>query len=278
MKEFPQLLAIVVRRDKSQWEIGDQLIKDCGPVGEWPYRDGSRSKVEQAANYLLGNGHDYSVITLAQYREIASDFPSNRRHKHLAWSTHLAAGSADVLDAIVAGSKGKRFGPEYVRAVRAAQRRAEEQERAAEREKAQREAEKAAREVERAKEQLKSSSVDEKPAARVKVERAKEHLLAAKHAARTPPKQLTGKVKPSDMGGLVAEVSVWAEMGKAAHAVTKIEKALTIEVIAAARPTAIAAMREDAIGAMNTWKRIVDRLAKVSPPKQQRGHLYAVGE
>ena len=129
MSQFSRLLAAVEQGEHAQWKIGDALIAECGPpptaIGKFDKR--AIARIEQAAQFLYERGHEqYSVITLRQLRDTAFSFPKSRRHPHLSFGVHDSAGSPDVLDAIVAGSKRKIFGTEYVRAVRAAQRRAEE--------------------------------------------------------------------------------------------------------------------------------------------------------
>ena len=59
--KFPRVLAAVQKRERSQWEIGDALIAECGPAAKNGVHDGSYAKIVACSEELLRRGHDYSV-------------------------------------------------------------------------------------------------------------------------------------------------------------------------------------------------------------------------
>lgn len=281
MSNFPRLLAAVQEGERSQWRIGDALIAEC-PGNEKDGEDGVNTglyrRIEQAAQFLFERGFEqYNTHSLGQMRRLAVVFPKNRRHANLSYGVHQSAGTPDVLDEIVAGSRRKFFGSEYVRAIRAAQRRAEEEHRAAEREAAAKEAERAQREMEKAREQAREAqSKEAKERAREKAEEAKERRDEARERARPAPKGKTGKPTARDVTVLEAEGEIEALFNEALKRTRQADKALTVNALAGLRESAIQMLREQAITGANMWQRIAERLAKVTTDK--RGHLHVVNE
>lgn len=119
---FPELLELARKREAMQFAIGDRLLKDCGAPSQFTRMDGSYEKIKAAAVYLEENGVEYSMTSLAHYREIAFKFPPERRYEGISWQAHTNAGDPDTLDAIVkaARKRKERVTVNMVRAARLA--------------------------------------------------------------------------------------------------------------------------------------------------------------
>jgi hypothetical protein len=179
-QKFPLTLAAVKRGETSLWDIGDALIKECGPPGEQGAKNGSYDRVGAAQGYLAQQGYELSVSYLRMLRKTAFDFPKGRRQPLHSFSVHTAAGTPERLAALIKAAKGRPLSQHYIDRVtraefeaakaqklaaevkaRAAREKAEAKEREAERKlreavdekeraKAQKEADRAAKETQKA--------------------------------------------------------------------------------------------------------------------------------
>jgi hypothetical protein len=66
-ESFPLTLAACKKGDFSNWEIGDALIKECGPPGTVGIHNGSFERIEAAAKYLANNGLEFQPKSLKIY-------------------------------------------------------------------------------------------------------------------------------------------------------------------------------------------------------------------
>jgi hypothetical protein len=101
--KYPNTIAAIKSAERSQWEIGDALLEECGPPSDQGIQDGSREKLAEAYEEIkeqLGDDESWSIRYLAQLRQVAFSFPERCR-RHLSWRTHLEAGDPDILDEII---------------------------------------------------------------------------------------------------------------------------------------------------------------------------------
>ena len=117
----PALLTAVKEGETSLWELGDALVAECGPPGD---NDSLRS----ASAYLLETGgYEYDVPYLSALRRTAYAFQPSDRRREFSWSIHRAAGTPEMLAAIIAGAPvgtaiTTRYVEKVVRACRFARR------------------------------------------------------------------------------------------------------------------------------------------------------------
>ena len=214
---FSTVIAIAAKGFKAmtrtQWEIGDELLRVIGA----PARDaGSSARFEQCSEDLLEHGLEYEPATLRTLRDVAFNFPVNRRYPALSFGVHADADTPDTLDAIVEGApKNQPVVQAYVRSVMRAmaldrQREidAESARREKARAKAQREREEAEEEARRAK------TAAEKKA-------ASDRATAAAHRERQnkmPPKRKDvplRKPKAEDVPIMVARAAFAKDLAQA---------------------------------------------------------------
>lgn len=106
MTKFANTLAVVARRDKSQWELGDALIEDIGePLLENGKNDGSYAMVREASAILAEEGYDYTVDYLQKLRVVAHNFKGGKRLRATTWAVHMLAGTPEMLDVIVSSAR-----------------------------------------------------------------------------------------------------------------------------------------------------------------------------
>jgi hypothetical protein len=60
MQTFPLTLAAANDAEKSQWAIGDALVKECGPPGDDHSNNGSGKRITAALKFLAENGLEFS--------------------------------------------------------------------------------------------------------------------------------------------------------------------------------------------------------------------------
>lgn len=103
--EFPLTLAACIKFEKAndktsliQFEIGDALIAECGPVTAKGVRTGrSSTAIEAAHEYLASKGYKYALDSLKHLRLTSSRFEAPNRLRSLSWTAHFEARSPDVL-------------------------------------------------------------------------------------------------------------------------------------------------------------------------------------
>src|ERR1700730_6099885 len=101
--QFPLTLAAAKDAEKSQWAIGDALVKECGPPGDDHANNGSGERIAAVAKFLDENGLEYGVNYLRQLRRVAYALPDAGTRTSVSWHAHEAAGSPKILDAILNG-------------------------------------------------------------------------------------------------------------------------------------------------------------------------------
>lgn len=102
MTEFPKTLAAARNAEKSQWNIGDAILEECGPPGEDNSNNGSWQKIEAASKALHLEGLEYAANSLRIYRDVCYSFPLARRLASVSFSVHVEAGSPEMLNKIIA--------------------------------------------------------------------------------------------------------------------------------------------------------------------------------
>jgi hypothetical protein len=137
MQTFPLTLAAAKDAEKSRWAIGDALIKECGPPGDDHTNNGASAKIAAAAKFLDQNDLTFSVGYLRRLRRVAFLFPDVRTRSSLSWNAHEAAGTPQILDAILKGlPEGTKLTGGIVKAARDRAYLEERRERAAARDRA----------------------------------------------------------------------------------------------------------------------------------------------
>jgi hypothetical protein len=74
MQTFPLTLAAANDAEKSQWAIGDALVKECGPPGDDHSNNGCCERIAAVAKFLDENGREFSVSYLRRLRQVAFAF------------------------------------------------------------------------------------------------------------------------------------------------------------------------------------------------------------
>jgi hypothetical protein len=95
--EFPLTLAAVQAGDKSQWNIGNALLKEIEP-SKTGVNDKSFKKFVACSEMLASQGFNLSPSTLRNLRDVTAAFPAARRRGGVGVSIHQAAGTPDNLD------------------------------------------------------------------------------------------------------------------------------------------------------------------------------------
>jgi flagellar biosynthesis GTPase FlhF len=280
MQTFPLTLAAIKTADRNQWAIGDALLAECGPPSKDGVRDGSYTKLKEAAEYLLGNGYEYAANTLAQFRDIADAFSPSNRRAAVAWGVHRVAGTPEFLEAVMAGAPdGKRVTQPYVEGIR--QRIMDEQRR--EREKA---AEKARIERERAEQEeaqarakaREAREEEEKKAAKTKLAKAEAKTEKAKEKeqeTKTAPKKKPGPPAKEDVPLLAIQAQFIADAAQSVKLARLSAKRIQ-ESSDRLNVKGVAALTEAALEAANAWTEAA-RIVR-SEIVNQSGHLSVVGE
>ena len=76
--QFPLTLAAAKDAEKSQWAIGDALVKECGPPGADHSNNGASAKIAAVAKFLAENGREFSESYLRRLRQVAFAFSDVR--------------------------------------------------------------------------------------------------------------------------------------------------------------------------------------------------------
>ncbi len=110
--DFATALAAIREGDAVLWEIGDAVLVECGGSGVV----GSQCRLREASAEIAASGltlpHPLRIL-----RDVAENFPPDRRHADVSWAEHRAASMPWALDAIVAATAA---GEDPVAAVEAA--------------------------------------------------------------------------------------------------------------------------------------------------------------
>jgi hypothetical protein len=136
MKKYPQLVAAVQAWQAVPWAIGDALLKEFGPpvnLGSGRCHDDLLTIRDAAEEMLqLGfTGEEFGVRQdpdnllswrlegwLVKARDVAYQFPPDKRQPDLPWAVHSAAGHPGVLTQTMKDApKGTRITVDYVRAM-----------------------------------------------------------------------------------------------------------------------------------------------------------------
>jgi hypothetical protein len=281
-EKFPLTLAAVKKGESSLWDIGDALIKECGPPSEHGRRNGSLNKLEAASGYLRENGgYDYSVTTLSYMRTTAFNFQIAERQSGLSFAVHRAARTPERLEAIIAGAaKGTKITADYVEKVLQAQALQEEMKREADAEAARKKREKAeAKEAEAKRKAAEAKDEAERVKAAKKAKEAEEKTKEARKeekAVRTAPKPRIGPPpeSPEETTALLGNATFMANAARADRLADEARESI-VPLLGVLSPAACAAMVEAALEAANSWRKLADLVKK---EHESHEHLYVVGE
>jgi hypothetical protein len=240
MAKFENTLAVAAKHDRSQWELGDALIKDIPPSSD--YHNGSTAKLTELSELLAEQGYDYELGYLRILWWVANKFPSNTRVSHCAsWAVHRLAQSPDMLDVILKSARlrdGQRLTLRRAKAILAAiEDREHEQAR-------------------------------------------REHVASGKKSAppkrptKTSPPQNTAPVTKS---AIDVTASLHEIMGLIARSDSACDRAAELleKNLLAFVPEAYDAMVEGALAVANKWQKFSQAAART---RKRGGHLSVVNE
>jgi site-specific DNA-cytosine methylase len=276
---FPRTLKAAEASERSQWAIGDALLKEADD------RQSGERGMNAVSKELEANGIELSAGYLAALRATALAFPANRRHA-LPWKVHSVAGTPDTLDVIVRGAKkdiDRKTGEApkvtiwYVGEVLQRQRNEQREERRKASEAAQREVAKARAHEHEARERThKAKDADERKRAERDQKEAAERRRQAVENARAA-KAAPAKLPPTeeDVPFLVARTRFMTGLTDVKGQLKKLGK--EIEPFMDEFTLAfINAGVEDLLEIANQARALADTLRKHSNNK--RGHLSVIGE
>jgi hypothetical protein len=282
-EKFPLTLAAIKKGESSLWDIGDALVKECGPPSENGRRNGGLNKLEAASEYLRENGgYDYSVITLSEMRIAAFNFQVSVRRSGLSFAVHRAARTPEKLQAIIAGAaKGTKITSTYIQKVLQAQALQEEMKREADAEAARKKREKAEeKEAEAKRKAAEAKDEAERVKAAKKAKEAEEKAREARKeekAVRTAPKPRIGPPppeSPEETTALLGNATFMANAARAERLADEARESI-VPLLGVLSPAACAAMVEAALEAANSWRKLADLVKKEHGSHE---HLYVVGE
>jgi hypothetical protein len=108
--KYPNVVKAVQAAQKSQWDIGFALLKDCGPPSRDGVTDNSFEKLTAVADELLEHcNEDYSVKYLAMMRSTAHAWSRSSRDDLPVFSIARIAGDPETLKKIKAKAKDRRL-------------------------------------------------------------------------------------------------------------------------------------------------------------------------
>jgi hypothetical protein len=106
--KHPEALAIAKRGNSVNWDMGDYLLKVAGKPSDSKANNGSYKTIEEVSEELTENGYpQFSVRYMALLRQVAYDFAARYRVSSVSWTTHRAAGTPEVLIAVMDAAKAK---------------------------------------------------------------------------------------------------------------------------------------------------------------------------
>jgi flagellar biosynthesis GTPase FlhF len=279
MKKYPLTLAAIKTAEQNQWAIGDALIAECGPPSQQQVKDGSYVLLHDAAIYLLAEGFEYNIQTLAMFRNTAHLFRPSKRLANIAFGVHRVAATPEYLEAIITGApKGTKITQLYVEGIRKAQADTERREREKAEEKARQEREKAEREEAEAKARVREAEAEEKEKAEAELKKAKEKTEKAKNKeaeVKTAPKKKSGFPAEKEVPELAVRAQFTADAIRSVKLARKAVKELK-GYLDQLSPVSVRALTEVALEAANAWTEAAHIVR--SETKEQRGHLSVVGE
>jgi hypothetical protein len=282
-EKFPLTLAAVKKGESSLWDIGDALIKECGPPSKNGIKDGGSSRLGAASEYLRENGgYDYGVSALKDIRITAFNFRPLARDPGLSFAVHRLARTPERLQAIIAGAaKGTKITCDYVEKVLQAQALQEEMKREADAEAARKKRERAEeKEAEAKRKEAEAKDEAQRVKAAKKAKEAEEKTKEARKeekAVRTAPKPRIGPPppeSPEETTALLGNATFMANAARADRLADEARESI-VPLLGVLSPAACAAMVEAALEAANSWRKLADLVKKEHGSHE---HLYVVGE
>jgi len=288
--KYPLTMKAAQGLERDQWTLGDALLKECGPPSENGVNNGSFAKLLEAQQELAANGIDYAENTLRIYRDVSYWFSAATRIAAVSHRVHIECGSPQVLNAVLkAWEEHKarehlkpnaplalhmcaRLLAEYKRELWA---KAGGYEYDTRRAAAKKTLEAAKGSVKQARETAKAAIG---PAAR---RMAQTSLQQAETARQRAIDELAALPKPSTLSpeespaGLTPNFIFMTEMKHRARKATELAKETLTECdkldLYEIRDTSLAMLQEEVMTAINTWREVMQKIAKESG--RERAHL-----
>jgi len=262
--EFASIIRAARQFETGNWNLADELHKHAegtltGPKG-----------LKAVASALADAGMDYSTEWLRQLRLAAETFPEDRRHLSVGIKIHMAAGSPDMMDAImkIAKREDRSLSLHSVERIMAQLAREERAERDQKAKEAEEEAKQAAKEEAEAKsEPARERAREKKKAAKQRAQRER-GAPGRKQRATKPPKE-------DDAPFLLARVQFAADVKQIAKFIKRMNSTLK-PVLDQLTPSFCNNAVEELLECANDLRRLSDLIEKNRPSGAKRGHLYAV--
>ena len=261
---FEEIIKVARAFENSSWALADALFKDA--EGTLTGNHGMRA----VAAALAEVGLDYTPAWLLNLYRAAEHFPPDRRHPGVGIRIHEAAGSPDMLDAImkIAEMEKKPLSFHSIERIMAQIMRDE---------RAIREQEAAAAEAEATaaeKEESKARDVVTRKKAGERKRSAKKRAQKARGAPRRrklkPPKQEEGSF-------LLVRTSFNSDLGQIGKLIRRMNK--TIDgALDEMTPAFCNAAIEECLSAANELRALSNLIEKNRPSGAKRGHLYALSK
>lgn len=87
--KYPESRSQIKKAEKSQWDIGDALLKEIGPAGKDGVHNDSSEKFEELSKILAEeDGIEYLADSLRKLRDVAEQWPAGLRNPAFSWSIH----------------------------------------------------------------------------------------------------------------------------------------------------------------------------------------------
>jgi flagellar biosynthesis GTPase FlhF len=275
---FPLVLAAVRKaaeaERRSQWAIGDALIKEIGP----PVNGAHDKRLSQCAKELAAEGYNYTVGYLRALRNVAFSFVSTLRRADVIWGVHRIAGTPERLEALIKTARGKRLTDVYARKLMNAARDEEKRRRMAAREKATAERERARRKREEAErnEREAVSEAEKKKHKTAQHEAAKQEAAAKEAEERNKVAPKRKDVEPpsaDDVPLLIVQQQFSVDVSTIAKLTMKMKKGIEPHIPELGAIFINSAV-DDLLAAANGLRELAELLRKMRINK--RGHLHEV--
>lgn len=260
---FETIIKAARQFENSNWLLADELLKHADGMLSGP------KGLNAVAAALADEGLDYSSRWLQDLRRTAEAFPSERRHSGIGVKIHMAAGTPDILDAImkIAKRDDKPLSLHSVERIMAQLAREERAEREEEAKEAEAEAEKAEKEEVAAKDEPTRKRASKKKKA------AKKRAQKARGAPKR--KKATKPPKEDQAAFLLVRTQFSADLGQIGKLIRKMEKTLK-PALDQLTPAFCNAAIEECLTYANELRKLSDLIEKNRPTGAKRGHLYAV--
>jgi len=117
--KYPEVVAAYKAKQRSNWVIGDALIRECGPPYGTLYGSNSLQEAVDEIIRECDNGEDnFSFNFFRNIRSTAFHFPKSKRNPRISFDAHQRARTPENLEKIIkAAPKGQPITSSYVGSI-----------------------------------------------------------------------------------------------------------------------------------------------------------------